>query len=167
MNAIVSFYEMSSPDNFNRWLDDIQRANDVWLEQTHNYIQWLFPNREPSAFNPEAPLLDDETVEIFISKNHLRDQVGISLEMMMDFYQLDTEHPWWVTKKNHNFLRITRILNTLREFKLIGGATYFFDKLTVVYSNNREIIGETTFEYWKQAFTGSTNESQNVLESVK
>lgn len=154
MNALISFYEMSSPDNHNRWLDDIQRANDEWLEKTHNYIQWLFPNREPSPYNPDAPVLDDDTIEIFRSRNDLKLEVARSLETMIEFYQLDVTTPWWVTKKNHNYLRITRILNSLREFQMFEEACDFFDKLSEVYSNNKEIIGDVTFDFWEKAFTG-------------
>jgi hypothetical protein len=151
---LISFYELGAPDNHRRWLDDIQRANNEWLEGCHSYIQWLFPNREPSPYNPEAPTLDDETIEVFRSRNDLKLEVKRSLETMIEFYQLDVDAPWWVTKKNHNYLRITRILNTLREFQMFEEACDFFDKLSTIYSNNKEIIGEVTFDFWEKAFTG-------------
>jgi len=155
---LIEFFENARPNCDGKYLSDIRNWSDVQLEQEHRFIQWLFPNREPSPFNPDAPLLDDETIEVFRSRNDLRYEVEKTLARMIEFYQLDVTHPWWVTKKNHNFLRITRILHTLREFQMFEEAADFFDKLAEVYSNNRQVIGETTFEYWEKAFTGDLDE---------
>lgn len=156
-DSIVDFYEEIASDNSGRYLSEIRNSSNEWLERSHDYIQILFPNREPSAYNPEAPVLDDETIEVFRARNDLKYEVGQSLKRMIEFYQLDVTHPWWVTKKNHNYLRITRILNTLREFQMFDEADSFFDKLSEVYLNNKEIIGVTTFEFWESAFTGVVN----------
>lgn len=152
---LIDFYEEIVPDDHGRYLSDIRNYSNQLLEDCHDWVQWLFPNREPSPYNPTAPLLDDETVEVFKSRNDLKLQVELSLNRVIEFYQLDVTHPWWVTKNNHNFLRISRILNTLREFGMLTEACNFFDQLTEVYSNNREVIGEVTFDFWEKAFTGN------------
>lgn len=156
--TLIEFFEGTIRDSSGRLLSEIRGASNKWLEETHDYIQWMFPNREPSVFNPDAPLLDDETIESFKLRNDLKYEVGLCLERMIYFYNLDEleerPRPWWVSKKNHNFLRITRILNTLREFEMNEVATDFFDMLTTVYLNNKEIIGEVTFKFWEQALTG-------------
>jgi hypothetical protein len=45
-------------------LNQILAKNDQWLEQTHNYIQVLFPIPEPSRNNANTKLLD---AYVFIS----------------------------------------------------------------------------------------------------
>ena len=151
---LIEFFEGTVRDTQGRTISEIRSESDLWLEQTHDYIQWLFPNREASAFNVDAPLLDDETVEVFRSRNDLKLEVQLNLERMIAFYDMDAERPRWVTKGNHNYLRITRILNTLRECEMFAEATEFFDKLATVFSNNKDIIGETTFTFWEKAYTG-------------
>ena len=50
-------------------LQEIQNDwSDQQLELVHNYIQWLFPLTEFSAFNPSAPVLDSETIARFRSE---------------------------------------------------------------------------------------------------
>lgn len=156
--TLIEFFEGNIRDTSGRLLSEIRCQSNQWLEECHDHIQWMFPNRESSAFNANAPLLDDETVEVFRSRNDLKFEVSQNLERMMEFYCLDDETPWWVTKRNHNFLRITRILHTLREFQMFTEATDFFDRLATVFSNNKDIIGEITFDFWEKAFTGDLNE---------
>ena len=38
-------------------LDEIMKWPDEWLEEDHDYIQWLFPSTEPSQMNSAAPTL--------------------------------------------------------------------------------------------------------------
>lgn len=158
MNKAVAFYKEIIPNQSGLYLFDILNKSDLFLEQTHDYIQWLFPNREESNYNPEAPLLDDQTIELFKSDIQLLNLVRISLRRMIKFYQLDAERPWWVTKFNHNYLRITRIINTLHEFNLTEEKNDFFEKLLIIFKNNKEIIGFKTFTYWDNAFSGLTDE---------
>jgi len=157
---IISFYKDILPDHEGRYLSDILRETNSWLENTHDYIQYLFPNREPSFYNPDAPLLSDQIIEEFKSNTELLDNVKLSLNRMILFYQMDDTKPWWVTKGNHNFLRITRILNTLRELGMIKEMGSFFNKLLIIVTNNRNIIKDKTLDYWQNAFDGP-------LESVE
>ena len=56
-SPVVAFYRGEMPDSQGRRLADIQAWDDERLEIVHDYIQWLFPLPERSAFNPKAPLL--------------------------------------------------------------------------------------------------------------
>jgi len=47
LNPILAFYFGSHPDSEGRRLAEILRQDDLWLEQTHDYIQWLCPLAEP------------------------------------------------------------------------------------------------------------------------
>ncbi len=53
--AVLAFYRGEAADARGRWWRDILAKSDEWLEATHDYIQWLFPLPERSAFNPDAP----------------------------------------------------------------------------------------------------------------
>src|SRR5579864_4023505 len=87
-SSIVAFYRGEAPDYLNRRLQDIWGWDNDRLEEVHDYIQVLFPNREPSMFNARAPLLDDETVAAFRSDPRLRENLVLSLARMLRFYGL-------------------------------------------------------------------------------
>lgn len=60
----------------------------------------------------------------------------------------------WLTVKNHNFLRITRILSSLRWCGLEEYSLSFFDAFEEVYKikEYKSIIGQSSsFNYWKSA----------------
>lgn len=162
MSKIAKFYLQEIPDHAGRYLVDIWAQSDEWLEKTHDYIQWMFPNRDPSPVSPKAPILTDEVVEEFKSNEYLITQVRTSLNRMIRFYEMDEENPWWCTKNNHNYLRCTRILHTLREFGMLKELSEFYSMLMTVANNNSEVIHGLTRSYWADAFEGQ----QEYLISV-
>jgi len=162
--TFVAFYEGSGRDAAGRRLGDIWRFSHEELEENHDYIQWLFPLTERSAFNPNAPVLDDATIERFRSDQRLRQNLERSLEVMMDFYGLAiagdriTRAPSfperstnWLTPFNHNFLRLTRILKSLSLLGLAPRASQLFACLEAIYATYGRVIGERTMSFWRQA----------------
>jgi hypothetical protein len=171
---IIRFYEGEAPDDRGRSLEQIWRWPDEKLERVHDYIQWLFPLPEPSSFNPEAPTLDEETIREFRRRPELRAKLRSSFLRMLAFYgfELIEENPLrvvpaesfaersrnWLTPSNHNHLRITRILRSLRLAGLGDEAVAFFRCLAVLYekesSSPEPRITEETFGYWRAAAGG-------------
>ena len=47
--GIVGFLEGKTPDHRGRTLSMVLAFSDERAEQTHDYIQWLFPLDEPSG----------------------------------------------------------------------------------------------------------------------
>jgi hypothetical protein len=72
---IISFYSGKTPDDRGRYLKDIQQWPDHRLESVHDFIQWMFPLREPSGVNPGAPVLDPATIAEFRSNTGLQDNL--------------------------------------------------------------------------------------------
>jgi hypothetical protein len=162
MSPIVSFYKGLTPDAHGRCITDVWAFSDQQLEDVHNYVQRLFPNRTPSAF-VNAPLLDDATVLVFHEDEDLRNRLLTSLDRMLRFYGLvregeqvvrsadfDEKARSWLTPYNHNFLRITRILLCLKELGLGRWADALFRCLEEIYRAHPE-IGAETFHYWRNA----------------
>ena len=92
--------------------------SDEELERKHDWIQLVFPNREPSPFNPDAPLLDDETVKAFKlggSEGPLQSYLRVIYGRILLYYFPAHDPAWWATNNNHNFKRFTRMLNFLKE----------------------------------------------------
>ncbi|GAC1540464.1 MAG: hypothetical protein NVS3B16_02620 [Vulcanimicrobiaceae bacterium] len=164
---IVAFYEGSAPDDRGRLLEDILRFDDDALERTHDFIQWLFPMRERSAANPGAPRLDGAAVEAFQTRPHLRTALRRSLDRMLTFYGLEwageaivrswsfASHGGWLTPGNHNHLRFTRMLTSLRILGADEAARQLFRCLRDIHAEERRSgrarISERTFSYWSEA----------------
>ena len=64
-DPLLRFYRLEGTDARGRTLSEIWSWDADRLEGVHDYIQWLFPLPEASAFNPSAPLLTDATLEAF------------------------------------------------------------------------------------------------------
>lgn len=57
----------------------------------------------------------------------------------------------WIERGNHNYLRLTRIITSLR---VLGGENYaqaLFKCLSQIYLEEKENIGSETYDYWKKA----------------
>jgi hypothetical protein len=164
---IVAFYR-GQPDYLGRTLGEIWSWDFDRLEQVHNYIQLLFPTREPSNFNPLAPTLDEASIAEFHRDSDLRRRLDRSFELMLRFYGLKTEPSGrivladnfheraanWINRRNHNYLRITRILHCLRELGLSERAEAFLDCLEEIYQRWGDEIGRLTLQFWRAAAQG-------------
>ncbi|HUP38984.1 MAG TPA: opioid growth factor receptor-related protein [Vicinamibacterales bacterium] len=138
------------------------------LERHHDYIQWLFPLREPSGANASAPLLSADDTAAFESDESLRKALLQSFRLMVRFYGLDLwegrpeikivrgkhfseRRHVWLTRGNHNFLRISRILRSLTLLGLGSYALAFLKCLEAIYADEASTIGDTTIEYWRRS----------------
>ena len=166
---LLHFYAETSPDANGRWLSDILAWSNTRLERQHDYIQWLFPLAEPSNVVPDAPLVDANVSAAFRREPLLRANLLKALRRMLQFYGLhcDDEDPaeiWieksdeyadrqcvWLTRGNHNYRRLTRILRCLT---ILGCAPYaiaFLDCLERIYRERGGVIGTTTLANWRSA----------------
>ncbi|MDZ8188379.1 MAG: opioid growth factor receptor-related protein [Nostoc sp. ChiSLP02] len=169
---IVPFYLGERPDSEGRTIAEIWAWDFEKLEYVHNYIQWLFPLPEPSAFNSNAPTLDKEVIQSFHSNPRLRQKLLHSFTLMLGFYGLQRQQSEdgkitisksedypnrkreWVCIFNHNYLRITRILKCLMALGLENEAQAFYECLRQIYHENSNQIGAKTFQYWTMAVNG-------------
>ena len=163
---LLTFYRGEAPDYLGRRLVDIWAWDDNQLEMVHNYIQVLFPLRDPSLFSMYAPLLNDAIVADFRGDERLRANLDASFVRMLRFYgfRLDTDSgkvsradnfasraQEWVAPFDHNYRRITRILLSLSDLGLQQRAQAFFEALTELYRERPREIGEETFGFWRNA----------------
>lgn len=77
--AILAFYQGDSTDSEGRIIETIWSWNYQKLEYTHDYIQWLFPLKERSRFNQNAPVLNEEVIQAFRTSNELKKRLKKSL----------------------------------------------------------------------------------------
>ncbi len=114
---IVEFLQGDGLDGRGRTLFDVLAMNDVALEHTHDFIQWLFPLPEPSAAVPDAPVLTPDDIRVIRESELAPIALAAATDRMANFYR--STHGW-LMPNDHNHRRITRIIRSLR--LLVGDA---------------------------------------------
>ncbi|MBD1918541.1 MULTISPECIES: opioid growth factor receptor-related protein [Cyanophyceae] len=172
---IVPFYLGEQQDSQGRMIQEMWAWNFEELECTHDFIQWLFPLPERSAFNSDAPIVNDQVIQAFQGDSILRQNLRRSLAVMLRFYGLQRQESnegnivitqsqdypnrqWeWANPFNHNYLRITRILKCLMGFGLEDEAQAFYECLRQIYQESSDRIGDETFQHWANAVKASAS----------
>src|SRR5713101_7352662 len=99
---LVDFYLGRAPDYKGRVLGDIWTWDYGTLEETHDYIQVLFPLTEPSMYSSRAPLLRAKDIAQVRANVTIRENLLRSCRMMLDFYGLAYQgNPPLVHKASH------------------------------------------------------------------
>lgn len=167
-SQLVKFYLGKGTDSQGRMIDEILSWNDEKLEDVHDYIQWLFPLKDRSAFNPSAPILSKDDIATFRNHSKINQKLLLSLARLINFYgfmatwengtyrivkskDFQQKSYNWLMRYNHNFLRITRILKALVLLGAEKHAKVFLKALEDVYKDNSKVIGQKTLGYWRKA----------------
>ncbi|KAI1131454.1 hypothetical protein F5Y10DRAFT_233687 [Nemania abortiva] len=172
MRRLVDFYDpvAKGPDARGRTLDEILGWSDERLETQHDYIQTVFPLPEESVFSFEAPVIDEETMLVFRQSPQMRRNLLRALKRMLGFYGFDVQggegpdsqliitpkqdcergFSRWLASRDHNHLRITRIIRSLRILGLEAAARDFYNALLEV-NKTRNRVGSTSIGFWTRA----------------
>lgn len=148
-------------------LAEIVQQDDDWIEQAHDFIQWLFPLNDLSRASSHAPLVDDATIKAFHSDELLQKHMRVSLVRMLKFLglrfdgkQLHKATNWsqrrgeWFTVHSHNSLRITRILKSMSLLGLKQDAIALHWGLEALCENEGDCgITAESRKLWQQAVT--------------
>ena len=111
MSALAAFLDGSGVDGAGRTHADVLALDDRELERRHDFVQWLFPLPEASAAGPGSPVLTKADVEAARGSAATQANLRAAAARMLAFYRA-TEH--WLAPFDHNHLRITRIVRSLR-----------------------------------------------------
>lgn len=147
-SMIVQFLAGYGKDHKGRTLPEIRISPNWKLEREHDFIQWMFPSDIQSEFFDKAPVLMPDDIAFIRMSPTIQEQIGLSLTRMMEFYEKDD---YWITQKNHNFLRLTRILRFLWLANKKHEYVCLSKILDDIYTDYFDVIGEETFYFWKNA----------------
>lgn len=176
IGSCIKFYT----EPYNRELcgfsfNDFLSWNNNRLEAKHDYIQWIFPIHTPSYFNSYAPVIECSRVEE-LRNNVISERQLKAYKRMLEFYgikktwffglKLINREVYWVTPGlvNHNYLRLSRIITSLRLFGNTKQARELYDLLlkhnTWYTKKYKKACFDTmTLSCWKKAMYGDlTNE---------
>ena len=157
MSKIVDFYRGEDTDVENRLLSEMHGYSDDKMEASHTFIQWMFPLHEKSYHAVNSPVLTKNDVKEIQSSQLIKQNMRISLVHFLKFlgYSEDVDQKkiqWWANTGNHNLLRITRVIRSLRLFGLEDEAYRFYKMMDKVASERG--ISNTTRDFWKLAAEG-------------
>ncbi len=165
MTSLVDFYRGEAADTEGRILSDMWNWSDEELEINHDFIQWMFPTSDPSRYNPDAPLLTNASIAEFKNDARIQINLGKSFERILAFFGFARSGADGVVESlhffsrvpdvwaapNHNWLRITRVLLSLRALGMEIEARQLYERLDRLYSSRRFPITADTFSFWTRA----------------
>ena len=145
MTEIVSFLEGKTPDYRGRTFAMLLQQSDHQAETTHDYIQWMFPLDEPSRSVNGVPVLNELDIEEIRQSSLAQANLAKSTSWFLGFLERN-DH--WVTKYNHNHLRITRLIKSLRLLASDEAADEFRDKVLALAGDNLNSIDQKARGFW-------------------
>ena len=102
--TILGFLQGKEKDNKGRYLFDYWEADNQWLEETHNYIQWMFPLDKRSFHHPlVAPALKEYELEMAKQDEIIQYNMIMSFQRMLEFYGLRLNEVENKIEKNNSF----------------------------------------------------------------
>lgn len=175
-SRILDFYSGAGVDHRGRTFAEVLRFPVRAMEETHDYIQWLFPLNEPSSVASNAPVIDERCAHAFQGDTALRHGLLAALDKMLGFYGMKMSPdaggdnivrtsyfakraPHWLTPGNHNFMRLTRIMKSLTLLGQAELARALAGCLEGVYAEYSNVVGQNTLEQWRRATPGSSSDT--------
>jgi len=148
VRPIVLFLEGEGTDARGRTVFDVLAMDDVAMERTHDFIQWLFPLPEPSAAVPDSPVLAPGDIQAIRVSELAPIALAGATDRMVVFYQ--TTHDW-LMPNDHNHHRITRIIRSLRLLQGDEAADAFRDVILERVEATRAPVSARSRGYWATA----------------
>lgn len=146
--SIHAFLAGAGRDGRGRSLDDVLAFDDARLEAVHDFVQWLFPLREASRAVPGAPVLSHEEAAAIRADPRAQDGLRRALARMTRFY---TDTDAWLSRYDHNHLRITRILGATRDLLGREDAASFHRFVTERNIAAGAPVNPESLRYWARA----------------
>ncbi|MEY4554995.1 MAG: hypothetical protein RL093_114 [Pseudomonadota bacterium] len=144
-SPVLMFLEGEGTDARGRSVFDVLAMNDVALERTHDFIQWLFPLPEPSAAVPDSPVLTPGDIQAIRVSELAPIALAGATDRMAAFYQSTHD---WLMPNDHNHRRITRIIRSLRLLVGDAEAEAFRDAILARVEETRAPVSARSRGYW-------------------
>ena len=145
---IIDFLEAKTPDYRGRMILSLWKQTDYQAESTHDYIQWLFPLDEPSRSVNGAPILTELDIDEIKESSLAQANLAKSASWFLGFLRRN-QH--WVTKYDHNHLRITRAIKSLRLLASNEAADEFKKMVFEYLGDDLNLIDPKASSFWNSA----------------
>jgi len=146
--SLVKFLNGTGPDHQGRYLRDIWDFDDKTIEYTHDFIQWMFPLIEKSMSVPGVPTLSATDIEAIRASDDARSNLERSARWYLRFLQRN-DH--WIRSYDHNHLRITRCIKSVRMLTGNCLANAFKNEIANVLGERVDVINPKATTFWNLA----------------
>lgn len=140
-----------APDHRGRSVGEALAFTDEEAEAAHDYIQWLFPLPTRSMAQPGAPVLTESEAAAIRADPQALGNLARAAERMLDFYR-NTDH--WLAAQDHNHLRITRIILSLRILSGAEAARRFHAHILALHEAGGAPVNGRSLAFWENAARG-------------
>ena len=131
-----------------RNLDLIWQYSDAEIENNHDFIQLIFPTNKQSQNSFHGYFLDNELLIDKLKNNEaVRENVMKSAAWFLGFLSRNTS---WISGYDHNQLRITRVIESLRLLVSDEAANEFFQSILSLVKDP-SLINPATIKFWEEA----------------
>ena len=166
---LTGFFRNEEADNLGRYHKDILLFTNEEIEYEHNFIQWIFPTIEKSRFNSDAPTLEENFGERFQKDELAKSNYCKSCQLYLNYIGFHCEQgriecirPGRIYElPSHNYLRITRMLNSLNQVGNNTCSVNLYQALMKEIKTDSNKIDEKTLKYWRE--TQKVNRNCNIL----
>ena len=135
-------------DFLGRSLQDIWDFSDEEIERTHDFVQVIFPINKPSMAVSHGFYLDSEALIEQIKNNpEAKKNIVKSVNWFFSFLARNT---YWNQKYNHNQLRITRVIESLRLLVSNEEADKFYRSVLELIEEDNKVNLDTLI-FWQNA----------------
>ena len=145
---ILNFLIGNVADSNNRFIYDIWKMHDFEIENTHNFVQWIFPLNEKSQAVPNSPILTENEILQISNSTIAKKNIEKSSKWYLNF--LD-KNRYWISHSDHNHLRITRAIKSLRLIHSEEEAEKFKRNIFNLIEGNENKINTRTLKFWEDS----------------
>jgi hypothetical protein len=135
-----------------RTADDVIAMSDEELEAYHDWVQWLFPLPTASAAVPGSPVLTESDIAAIRADPQAIATLERASERLIQFYRR-TDH--WLARYDHNHLRISRVIQSLRLLVGPDAAQHFYEAVLERHEAAGAPVNENSLRYWREALSES------------
>ena len=145
---IKQFLEGRNPNASGKFIEEIYGFTDQQIETDHTFIQWLFPTNEPSRSVPSSPILKPDEITLINESKVAQANLKKSANWYLGFL---TRNNHWVKRYDHNHLRITRVITSLRQLVDYDEADAFRIEVYSLLGDKLSSIPLRTRAFWDEA----------------
>jgi len=145
---ILAFLSGHGTDNQRRSILDLIDRDDEFWERTHDFIQWLFPLAEASRSIRNAPVLTVAQIEQIRASRPMQANIQRSVLRYKEFLASTTK---WRSGYDHNHLRISRVIKSLRLLVNDQEANAFKYWVAGQLGDQIDSINSESKRYWRLA----------------
>jgi hypothetical protein len=148
LSPLHAFLAGKGSDGRGRNIRDVLAFTDDQLEHVHDFVQWLFPLPVPSRAQPHSPILEGTDLEDIRQDPDAIANLRLAADLMLGFYGRTGA---WLQWQDHNHLRISRILQSLRLLLGRAEAHHFYDRIDVMNRAAGSPVNPLSVQFWRRA----------------